>query len=162
MRAANPEHVDIGDGLGTALNNLGVLLRDASRVAEAERAYRRAVEICEALWAANPENVDIANGLGTALNNLSDLLSDAGREAEAERTYRRSVEIYEALRAANPENVDIGSGLGLALSSLGNLLAPPAGWRRPSGPTAAASRSARRCGRPTPGMSTSATAWAWR
>ena len=81
-------------------------------MAEAEQAYRRAVEIYEALRKANPENVGIGDGLGAALNNLGNLLSDAGRVAEAEQAYRRAVEIYEALRAANPENVDIGDGLG--------------------------------------------------
>ena len=67
---ANPENVGIGDGLGRALNNLGILLSDAGRVAEAERAYRRAVEIYEALRKANPENVGIGDGLGRALNDL--------------------------------------------------------------------------------------------
>ena len=81
-------------------------------MAEAERAYRRSVEIYEALWKANPENVDIGDGLGLALSNLGDLLRDAGRVAEAERAYRRGVEIYEALWKAHPENVDIGDGLG--------------------------------------------------
>ena len=57
MWTANPENIDIGDGLGVALNNLGNLLGNAGRVAEAERAYRRAVEIREALWTANPEHV---------------------------------------------------------------------------------------------------------
>jgi len=33
---ANPENVGIGDGLGTALSNLGTLLGDAGQVAEAE------------------------------------------------------------------------------------------------------------------------------
>ena len=97
---------------GPALNSLGLLLRDAGQVAEAERAYRRAVEIYEALWKANPENVDIGHGLGRALSNLGNLLRDAGRVAEAERAYRRSVEIHEALWKANPGNVDIGDGLG--------------------------------------------------
>ena len=71
-------------------------------MAEAERAYRRSVEICEALWKANPENVDIGDGLGLALSNLGILLRDAGRVAEAERAYRRAVEIYEALWRPTP------------------------------------------------------------
>ena len=96
---------------GLALSSLGLLLRDAGRVAEAERAYRRSVEIREALWKANPENVVIGNGLGVALSSLGDLLRDAGQVAEAERAYRRAVEIREALWEANPEDVEIGGGL---------------------------------------------------
>ena len=91
----------------------------AGRVAEAERAYRRAVEIHEALWKANPEHVDIGDGLGLALNNLGNLLGDAGRVAEAERAYRRAVEIREALWKANPENIDIGNGLGVGAGQPG-------------------------------------------
>ena len=49
---------------GLALSSLGLLLRDAGQVAEAERAYRRSVEIYEALWKANPEDVGIGDGLG--------------------------------------------------------------------------------------------------
>ena len=122
MWKANPENIDIGHDLGEALNNLGNLLSDAGQVAEAEQAFRRSVEIREALWKANPENVAIGDGLGMALNNLGNLLSDAGQVAEAEQAFRRSVEIFEALWKANPENVAIGDGLGMALNNLGTLL----------------------------------------
>ena len=97
---------------GQGAESLGLLLRDAGRVAEAERAYRRSVEIYEALWKANPGHVGIGDGLGRALSNLGILLRDAGQVAEAERAYRRGVEIYEALWEANPEDVGIGNGLG--------------------------------------------------
>jgi len=120
--AANPENVGIGNGLGMALNNLGILLRVSGRVADAERALRGAVEISESLWAANPDNVGIGHGLGWALNGLGNLLRDTGRVAEAERACQRSVEILGALWAANTENVEIRHGLGASLTSLGNLL----------------------------------------
>jgi tetratricopeptide (TPR) repeat protein len=67
---ANPKHVGIGDGLARALNNLGVLLKNAGQAAEAERAYRRSVEIYEALWRANPEHVDITAGYAGSLCSL--------------------------------------------------------------------------------------------
>lgn len=63
----NPENVRIGDGLGIALTNLGLLLSDAGRVAEAEQVYRRAVEISEKLFQENPENVEIKAGYARAL-----------------------------------------------------------------------------------------------
>jgi len=59
LYAANPEHTEIADGLGTALNNLGLLLSDAGQVQEAEAVSRRAVALQEALHAANPDNVEI-------------------------------------------------------------------------------------------------------
>ena len=129
-------------------------------MAPAEAAYRRSVEIYEALWQANPNNVQIGDGLGGALNNLGNLLSDDGRVAPAEAAYRRSVEIYEALWQANPNNVQIGDGLGRALNNLGNLLSADGRVAPPRPPTAAPSRSSRRCGRPTPTTSRSETAWA--
>jgi len=116
---ANPNNVQIGDGLGLALNNLGNLLRDDGRVAPAEAAYRRAVEISEALWQANPNNVQIGDGLGSALNNLGTLLRDAGRVAPAEAAYRRAVEIYEALWKANPTHVEIKAGYAGSLCNVG-------------------------------------------
>ena len=118
----NPSEVQIGDGLGSTLNNLGVLLRDDGRVEPAEAAYRRSVEIYEALWNDNPRNVEFGDGLGFTLNNLGNLLSDDGRVEPAEAAFRRSVEIYEALWMDNPRNVEIGDGLGRTLNNLGILL----------------------------------------
>ena len=78
---ANPNNVQIGYGLGGALNNLGILLRADGRAAPAEAAHRRSVEIREALWQANPNNVQIGEGLGRALNSLGILLRADGRAA---------------------------------------------------------------------------------
>ncbi len=54
LHRANPEHLEIADGLGTALNNLGILLRAAGQAEEAEAVYRRAVALGEALHRAQP------------------------------------------------------------------------------------------------------------
>jgi tetratricopeptide (TPR) repeat protein len=105
-----------------ALTNLGPLLSADGRVEPAEKAYRRSVEIYEALWKDNPRNVPIGHGLGTALNNLGAFLRADGRIEPAEKAYRRSVEIYEALWKDNPRNVQIGDALGSALNNLRILL----------------------------------------
>jgi tetratricopeptide (TPR) repeat protein len=57
----------IADNLGRALTNLGVLLSNARRVTDAAAAYRRAVELREALYAAYPDNVDIKAGYAGSL-----------------------------------------------------------------------------------------------
>jgi tetratricopeptide (TPR) repeat protein len=119
---ANPHNVEIGDGLGRVLNNLGNLLDSAGRLGPAEQAHRRSVEIQAALWMANPNNLTIADGLGGALSNLGNLLSSAGQVEPAERAYRRSVEIREALWKVGLHNVEVGDGLGRALNNLGLLL----------------------------------------
>ena len=103
------------------LNNLGNLLRDVGREAEAEQVYRRSVEISEKLFQENPENVQIGDGLGGGLTNLGTLLRDAGREAEAEQVSRRSVEIREKLFRENPENVEIKAGYAGSLCSVGRF-----------------------------------------
>ncbi len=98
------------------------LLRDASQVADAEQAYRRAVEISQTLWQASPQNVSIGNDLAGSLNNLGNLLRDAGQVAEADAALRRAVEISQTLWEANRENMITGPCLALGLINLGNLL----------------------------------------
>jgi hypothetical protein len=56
LYAAHPDHIEIADGLGSTLTNLGFLLSKAGRVADAEVVYRRAIELGEVLHAANPEH----------------------------------------------------------------------------------------------------------
>ena len=92
-----------------ALANLGVALRGEERWEEAERAYRRAIEI--------------APGLGSAYYNLGNLLSARGAWAEAESLYRRSL-------AANPSNVDPIYNLANAVRDLGRLDEAIALYRR--------------------------------
>jgi len=122
MFEKNHENVGVGNLLGSALNNLGLLLSFEGCVSESEEIYRHSVEISERLCEKNPENVDFEKGLGQALNNLGLLLCDNGRMSESEEVYRRSAEISERLFILNPENVAVGNLLGLALSNLGNLL----------------------------------------
>jgi tetratricopeptide (TPR) repeat protein len=64
---ANPERVDIGDGLAATLTNLGALLRGMGQGTAAEAAYRRAVQLREVLWQANPEQVEIKIGYAGSL-----------------------------------------------------------------------------------------------
>ncbi len=86
------------------------------------RAYRRALEIYQALWQASPENMDIGNGLAAVLSTFGVLALEVGQVAEAEQVYRDALEIYQALWQANPDNARIGYGLAAALHNLGLLL----------------------------------------
>lgn len=87
----NPNYAD-------AHNNLGVLLYQQRRAAEAEMHLREAVRLQPLLAPAH--------------NNLGSVLSDAGRFDEALRHLRRAVEL-------NPNYVDAWVNLGLALSRHG-------------------------------------------
>ena len=89
-----------------ALGNLGLLLKETNRPAEAEPLFRRALAIVEA--SHGPENPNVA----TSLNNLALLLWKTNRLTEAEYLYRRALAIY----AANPEHEPLS-----ASAVLGNL-----------------------------------------
>ncbi|HEY1719835.1 MAG TPA: tetratricopeptide repeat protein [Magnetospirillaceae bacterium] len=99
----------IGGVDAEALANLGVALRGEERFEEAERAYRRAIEI--------------APGLGSAYYNLANLISARGAWTEAESLYRRAL-------AGAPNNVDTIYNLANAVRDLGRLDEAIALYRR--------------------------------
>ena len=88
--------------LHSALNQLGQLLRDTNRLAEAEALFRRALATDEQRWGPIDQHVF------TDLINLGGLLLDARRLAEAEPILRRALTLaegygpnYEQARALN-------------------------------------------------------------
>lgn len=89
--AANPKRAD-------APINLGRLLHEAKRPAEAERVYRAALDTC------GPDPV--------LLYNLGVLLDDLGRKAEA-------LEAYRAALSADPRLADCHYNLALLCGELG-------------------------------------------
>jgi tetratricopeptide (TPR) repeat protein len=131
LHRVSPENVEVARVLGTALNNLGLLLKNARRWEEAWLAYRRSVEVNEVLHRDNPDNVEVAGELGSALINLGDLLRAAGLEAEAEQACRRSVEIYGPIHQANPDNLATAlNNLGLLLKNAGRTAEAEQAYRR--------------------------------
>ena len=78
--------------MAKSLNNLAVLLRATSRLAEAEPLYRRALAIREK--SLGPEHPDVAVGL----NNLAVLLRATNRLAEAAPLYRQVLQILAEFR----------------------------------------------------------------
>ena len=89
--AANPKRAD-------APINLGRLLHEAKRPAEAERVYRAALDTC------GPDPV--------LLYNLGVLLDDLGRKPEALEAYRAALKV-------NPELADCHYNLALLCGELG-------------------------------------------
>jgi predicted O-linked N-acetylglucosamine transferase (SPINDLY family)/SAM-dependent methyltransferase len=87
LLATQPEHV-------AALNLSAMIAARTHRPAEAEAAYRRALEF-------NPDFVEVHNNLGA-------LLKQSGRLAEAEAVYRGALEL-------NPNYADAHHNLGLLL-----------------------------------------------
>ena len=75
------------------MGNLALLYHSAGRYEDAEKLYRRALEIREDTIGRNDREVALY------LNNLGRLLYDTGRPEEAEPLFRRALEINEALLA---------------------------------------------------------------
>lgn len=85
LRGANRETAD----LGMALVVQGLCFKKLARVAEAERAYRAAIEIYERTQGANGRD------LAVALDNLASLFMENGRLDEAEKLRLRALEIFK-------------------------------------------------------------------
>jgi tetratricopeptide (TPR) repeat protein len=88
--------------LGNHHHNLGLLLKNTGKPAEAEAEYRKAQAIFQKLADASPDvNVFRAN-LAECHYNLGDLLSATGKPAEAVADYRKALELDQThLRARN-------------------------------------------------------------
>jgi tetratricopeptide (TPR) repeat protein len=84
-------------------------LDGASRFAEAEPLYKRALAILEK--ALGPDHPDVA----TALNNLANLYPARGRYTDAEPLLRRALGIYE--KACGPDHPNVATSL-FSLASL--------------------------------------------
>jgi tetratricopeptide (TPR) repeat protein len=100
---------DEGD-VAAILANLGLLLRDTSRFAEAELHLRRALEIDERLYGKDHPNV------ATDLDALAVVLQGRNRMAEAEPLLRRGLDIREKSLGKSH------SAVGRALNNLATLL----------------------------------------
>ncbi|MDO8774117.1 MAG: tetratricopeptide repeat-containing glycosyltransferase family protein [Burkholderiaceae bacterium] len=125
------------------LGNLGILLKDSLRLAEAEAAYRRALEIkpdyaeahnnlgillneskrLAAAEAAYRRALEIKPDYAEAHNNLGNLLNESKRLAEAEAAYRRALEI-------KPDYAEAHNNLGILLNESKRLAAAEAAYRR--------------------------------
>ncbi|SDN63745.1 TPR repeat-containing protein [Streptomyces sp. cf386] len=101
-----------GDRLDEAitLNNLGVALREAGRVAEAVRALTRARDLYQATGDRHSEAI--------AWNNLGNALDEAGRAADAVRALTRARDLFQAAGDRRSE-AKAWNHLGLALLEAG-------------------------------------------
>jgi tetratricopeptide (TPR) repeat protein len=118
----NPnEQQSLTESVTVELGNLGLLLMQLGRAAEAESAYCRAIATFELLWSANPDHIEIGSGLAGSLSNLGSLFMQSDQAAEAELAYRRAVAAYELLRSANPYHIEIKLGYAGSLCYIDRL-----------------------------------------
>ena len=92
------------------LTNLGVLLEDLKRPAQAESAYREALDIGLATMG---EDHDVVTAM---MNNLGLLLSNIGKTSDAQVYLRRALAIDERKLGAN------NPGVGIDLMNLGQAI----------------------------------------
>src|SRR5262249_13349454 len=80
-----------------ALNNLGIIHRQAGRLVEAEKASREALAVKEALAETFPSVPQYRLELARSFHNLGALLTSLQRQNDARVAYEKAVSIYERL-----------------------------------------------------------------
>ncbi|MBB3181160.1 tetratricopeptide repeat protein [Variovorax sp. Sphag1AA] len=87
--------------VATTLNNLGNLLSDESRMAEARKAYEESLSIRRTLAHKNPDVY--LRDVAATLNNLGVLNRDENRMADARTAFEESLSTYRTLTQKNPD-----------------------------------------------------------
>jgi tetratricopeptide (TPR) repeat protein len=116
-----PARHELRQELATSQNNLGNLLRDTDRLAEAEAANRDALAILKILVADFPARQELRQELARSHNGLGTLLQDTGRPADAEQAFRDALAIQKKLVADVPGSPEFRSELAIVSNNLGNL-----------------------------------------
>jgi non-specific serine/threonine protein kinase/serine/threonine-protein kinase len=118
MRAAD----DVIKGHNRALKRLGAILIVEDQLEEAERRYREALALEEALLARHPEDASIRYDMTFTQSDLGLIARKRGDLATALELYGRAREIRAAAVAADPKNVRALIGLASTHSNLGGVL----------------------------------------
>ncbi len=103
-------------------NNIGALLADTGRPAEALQSHRQALEIFERLAHDNPTIDAFHHDLAVSRYNIGKLLAETNHPAEALESYRRTLVIRERLARDYPSATLCLSELAACLTNIGDLL----------------------------------------
>ena len=98
-------------------NNIGILLSDTGKPAEALKAYEAALAIRQKLADANPTVTGFQSDLADSHNNIGVLLAN-GKPAEALKAYEAALAIQRKLAREHPESPDFASDLGGTLNNI--------------------------------------------
>ena len=99
--------------LAASHNNLGKLLSNTGKPAEAEAECRKALEIQQKLIGDHPAVTEFRSSLADSHFNLGILLSNTGKPAEAEAEFRKALAIRQKLVDDNPSVIDFRGVLSL-------------------------------------------------
>ena len=106
-----------------ALKRAGALLHVDGKLDEAERLYREALALDEALVARYPDNATYRYDMTFSLSDLALTARKRGDPAAATALYLRALEIREAALDADPKNVRAMLGVANLHSYLGTCAA---------------------------------------
>jgi tetratricopeptide (TPR) repeat protein/tRNA A-37 threonylcarbamoyl transferase component Bud32 len=109
-------------GLARALYNLGIVLVNTSRSADADSAYVEAAAILEDLCERQASNDKFRLDLARCLINRGILLRNNGKDAEAESSYGRAIQLLEESLARHPAKIECRLALAASSNNLGNML----------------------------------------
>src|SRR5262249_43218531 len=104
--------------LAKTSNNLGNLLQVMHKGQEAERAYRRALEVWKKLVARFPSVPAYRRGLAYTHSDLARRLETREADDEAEQRHAAAVALRRQLAEESPDRPDYHSELGASLSNL--------------------------------------------
>lgn len=101
--------------------NLGYVLMEQRRPAEAKQASDESVLRYEKLLAGKPDDAKLRQDYVETCNNASLLMAQLGQTAEAEDYARRALAGQEKLLAANPTGLAARQGMGVMLTNLARI-----------------------------------------
>ena len=109
---------ELQSNLADIHNNIGILLRDTGKPAEAMKSYESAQAIRRKLADANPSVIEFQSRLGHSHSNIANLLRATGNRAEALKAFESALEIRRKLAREHPESPGLASGLGGTLNNV--------------------------------------------
>jgi tetratricopeptide (TPR) repeat protein len=104
--------------LALSHHNIGLLLHETGKPAEALKAYESARAIRRRLADANPTVTEFQRDLARSHNNIGVLLRETGKPAEALKAYESARAIQQTLAREHPESPDFASDLGGTLNNM--------------------------------------------
>lgn len=113
---------DCRNALSSVYGMLGLVLREKGRLADAEQAYRRCVELMELERAKLEHSPEYRHNLACAYNSLGGLLKDTNRDEEALELYDAAIALSEKNHQDSPLTPVYQSVLGASLHNKATLL----------------------------------------
>jgi class 3 adenylate cyclase/tetratricopeptide (TPR) repeat protein/tRNA A-37 threonylcarbamoyl transferase component Bud32 len=107
---------------GVMFGNLGDVLREQGKLAEALEAYRQDLAIMTRLTAQDPANTGWQYELALGQCGVGEVLGDQGKLSEALEAYRQDLAIMRRLTAQDPANTGWQRDLALGHTKVGDML----------------------------------------